>query len=582
MNARPPAPGATVEIAHEAIAHHWPRLRGWLALDQAARFANIASAAPFSVNGRANGEPARIRRAHRPRRGRLARTRIPRDQSPGTAGSRTDDPMSPQQPAALGTVEVAHEALIRHWPRLRAWLDEDRANLLLREAISEAAQEWEESGRDESYLAHRGRRLDEAAALAQLPRFALNTQERAYLDAALALREREEQEREAQRQRELAAQRERAELAEQRATEQAAAARGLRRRLAAAVGLGALALLAAAGALLGFRQAGEERGTADRQRIAAVAAAGTAEAERDRADRQAAIAGIRALAAQAPLQHDFGEDERGALLARQAYLFNQRSGDPVPNHVDGALRLTLGEDHFSRILGGHGAPVAAVGFGPDGQALAAGSRDGAVRIWDAADLTAAPRGQPSDEGDVLSIAVSVDEQTLAIGSDDGSVRLRSLTDPAAAPVVLRGHLGDVTALAFDAAGRALLSGGQDTVVQLWDLSDPGAAPTTFSGHTGPIRDVAFAPDGRHVASASSDETVRVWDPSDPDGPVPTLGCDRSGRGPRGSCRSREFRAGRSVQSGRRDVGLGQRRWHAAALEHDRPHGRAHRPARPCG
>ena len=31
--------------------------------------------------------------------------------------------------AADGTVEVAHEALIREWPRLRGWLDEDRERL---------------------------------------------------------------------------------------------------------------------------------------------------------------------------------------------------------------------------------------------------------------------------------------------------------------------------------------------------------------------------------------------------------------------------------------------------------------------
>jgi hypothetical protein len=177
-------------------------------------------------------------------------------------------------------VEVAHEALIRHWPRLRDWLDEDRASLLLRESIREAAQEWQRHDRDESYLAHRGRRLTEAEALLHHPRFALNAQERAYLDAAIALREREAQEREAQGQRELSAQRERAELAEaarheaeQRAAEQATAARKLRQRLLVAMGLGALALLAAIGAYWGFRQAGEQQAIA--------------EAQRDRAEEQA-------------------------------------------------------------------------------------------------------------------------------------------------------------------------------------------------------------------------------------------------------------------------------------------------------
>src|SRR4051794_37951984 len=104
-------------------------------------------------------------------------------------------------------IEVAHEALIRHWPRLQDWLNQDRAALLLRESVREAAQEWDGHGRDEGYLAHRGRRLDDALALRRHPRLGLSPLEAAYLDAATALREREEREREAQRQRELAAER---------------------------------------------------------------------------------------------------------------------------------------------------------------------------------------------------------------------------------------------------------------------------------------------------------------------------------------------------------------------------------------
>ena len=40
-------------------------------------------------------------------------------------------------------VEVAHEALIRYWPRMRTWLDQDRAELRFRAGITNAAQEWD-------------------------------------------------------------------------------------------------------------------------------------------------------------------------------------------------------------------------------------------------------------------------------------------------------------------------------------------------------------------------------------------------------------------------------------------------------
>ncbi len=62
-------------------------------------------------------------------------------------------------------VEVAHEALIRHWPRLQQWLDEDIENIRLLETISQAAKEWETNNKDDNYLVHRGSRLDEAKSL---------------------------------------------------------------------------------------------------------------------------------------------------------------------------------------------------------------------------------------------------------------------------------------------------------------------------------------------------------------------------------------------------------------------------------
>ncbi len=42
----------------------------------------------------------------------------------------------------LAVVDVAHEALIRHWPRLRRWLDADRDLLRQQRKIEQAADEW--------------------------------------------------------------------------------------------------------------------------------------------------------------------------------------------------------------------------------------------------------------------------------------------------------------------------------------------------------------------------------------------------------------------------------------------------------
>ncbi|QFU91165.1 WD40 repeat domain-containing protein [Amycolatopsis sp. YIM 10] len=55
-------------------------------------------------------------------------------------------------------IDLAHEALIHHWPRLRSWLDEDREGLRVHRELAESALGWENHGRDESLL-FRGARL---------------------------------------------------------------------------------------------------------------------------------------------------------------------------------------------------------------------------------------------------------------------------------------------------------------------------------------------------------------------------------------------------------------------------------------
>ncbi|MBD2494307.1 SUMF1/EgtB/PvdO family nonheme iron enzyme [Nostoc sp. FACHB-280] len=102
----------------------------------------------------------------------------------------------------LEEVEVAHEALIRYWPRLIDWLNENRTGLQLRETIRQAAFEWEEKPTDENYLVHRGGRLEDAETLLKKAGF-LNQLEANYISACVELRERSALEQEQRQQREL-------------------------------------------------------------------------------------------------------------------------------------------------------------------------------------------------------------------------------------------------------------------------------------------------------------------------------------------------------------------------------------------
>jgi energy-coupling factor transporter ATP-binding protein EcfA2 len=97
-------------------------------------------------------------------------------------------------------VEVAHEALIRYWPRLINWLDENRINLQLRETIRQAVLEWKKQQKDESYLVHRGGRLEDALALAKHTSF-LNQLETDYVNACVELQDCQNNEDKARRRR---------------------------------------------------------------------------------------------------------------------------------------------------------------------------------------------------------------------------------------------------------------------------------------------------------------------------------------------------------------------------------------------
>lgn len=88
------------------------------------------------------------------------------------------------------TAEVAHEVLIREWPTLRKWLEEDREGLRLHRQLGTAARSWESGGRDPSDL-YRGARLTAAAEWAQHHHAELNATERRFLDTSVQEADRE-------------------------------------------------------------------------------------------------------------------------------------------------------------------------------------------------------------------------------------------------------------------------------------------------------------------------------------------------------------------------------------------------------
>lgn len=83
------------------------------------------------------------------------------------------------------TVEVAHEALLVEWHRLRDWIDESRGDLATHARFAVALNEWETAGRDPGYLLA-GSRLDDYQGWASATDLHLTHDELRFLEQSAA------------------------------------------------------------------------------------------------------------------------------------------------------------------------------------------------------------------------------------------------------------------------------------------------------------------------------------------------------------------------------------------------------------
>ena len=84
-----------------------------------------------------------------------------------------------------GTAEVAHEAVLREWPRLRAWLAEDAEGRRVHRQLADAARTWDAGGRAGDDL-YRGSRLAGTLDWRGAHRDELNRTELAFVAASEA------------------------------------------------------------------------------------------------------------------------------------------------------------------------------------------------------------------------------------------------------------------------------------------------------------------------------------------------------------------------------------------------------------
>ena len=239
---------------------------------------------------------------------------------------------------AQDTVTVAHESLVRAWPRLRTWLDEDVDGLRILAHLQAAADSWQSLSRPDEELYH-GARLAAAREWQARTRPVLGPVEEQFLAASSAL---EEAQRLRQKQ---------AHATQVRRNRQLAGA------LTAVVALLAVSLVA--GTLAGLRGR-QERTQATRADAAAV-------------DARAARLGTTAIAE--------SNTALSLLLARQAVAMDD---DPV---TQGALLQSLiNAGGLVGLADPAATPPSPVtrdhAFTPDGRRLLEFNGDGEIHLLD--------------------------------------------------------------------------------------------------------------------------------------------------------------------------------------------------------
>ena len=378
------------------------------------------------------------------------------------------------------TIEVAHEALLREWARLREWLRESRTDLRLQRQLAGAESEWQNAQRDTSFLLT-GARLEHFEGWTGNTTVALTQSEHAFLDASLQERDRRESEERTRQIREFENLQKLAETETQRAEEQARSATQLRKRAYYLTGALVIAIVMAVAAIFLGRQA----------------------------QISSRLATSRELAAASISNLDV-DPERSILLALQAVDRTYSVDHTVLQEAEDALHRSVQASRVELTLRGHTDMVWAAAYSPDGTRIATGSIDGTARIWDTASGKELLTLQAPAQGAVNSVAFSPNGKFLATGSDDGSARIWDIITGDELRT-LNGHLDAVLHVAFSPDGSRLTTASFDGTSKVWDLTTGNELLSLREEGDGfQVYWVAFSPDGSKIATSGTEGQQGGW------------------------------------------------------------------------
>jgi WD40 repeat protein/basic membrane lipoprotein Med (substrate-binding protein (PBP1-ABC) superfamily)/DNA-binding SARP family transcriptional activator/energy-coupling factor transporter ATP-binding protein EcfA2 len=352
--------------------------------------------------------------------------------------------------------EVSHEALIREWPTLHGWLEEDRKGFQLHRHLTEAALTWESMERDDSIL-FRGARLASTIEWADEHEDEVNILEREFLAASIVLSERQQQEREKQ----------------------------LRRLRWLSAGLAAVLLIT-------------------------ILIAAFAVNQRSLARKEATLAISRQLAA-AAVSNLESDPELGILLALEAVAEAQDAGLLVPKEAQEALHQSLQVSRLEMVIAAHTSGIREIKFSPDGERLVSVGKDRDLKIWDTRSGEMLNSVQATN-ADITSVTYSPGGEYIATTDHDLTVKFwdsQTLTQVKS----FEGHDSSLLALAFSPDGESLVTSSSSMVenIFVWDIAT-NQKIAELGDHglqvTAPIR---FDPENKWIAAATTVGEVIIWD-----------------------------------------------------------------------
>ncbi len=369
-------------------------------------------------------------------------------------------------------VRIAHEALLRIWPRLRTWIEESRDDLRTRQRISRAAAEWETENRDPDLL-YRGTPLLSAQEWMHSHQDQLGAVDRAFLEASVEAKIR----------------------AQQAAQLRQRKARRVRRSAIAALSVLALVTTAAfVAAFLAYQQAQKN------------------EARAELASHEARERFAGALGAVA---HEMVESD--PLLALALASESAARADSAAATYD--ARSSLVEARRVLARGGPfllGSPIAAgdalaIALSPDGRLLAVAERDGNIGLIDT--RTRQPSGPPlaGHQGGVRDLTFDTGGGRLISAGVDGTIRLWPIRDGRGDPGRIIGETDDVVmGVQFNPLDTIAVSANGDGSVQLWDLRLGGPMGPPLMRQTDEFNVVDFSPDGQAIVASSHGGAIYGW------------------------------------------------------------------------